>query len=76
LKALALGRLGKEEECKALMDTLFKEESCDDSTLQVMSLCYREMDQCMLYLYRLNPKKQIKYEMLAKLIMSRMSNRY
>ncbi|XP_076236201.1 phagocyte signaling impaired [Calliopsis andreniformis] len=45
LKALALLRLGKENECQAIMDKVRSEIPCEDSTLQVMSICYREIHQ-------------------------------
>nr|XP_012136081.1 PREDICTED: N-alpha-acetyltransferase 25, NatB auxiliary subunit isoform X1 [Megachile rotundata] len=45
LKALALLRLGKENECQTIMDKVRSEIPCEDSTLQVMSICYRERRQ-------------------------------
>lgn len=45
LKALALIRLGREKESQQLIDDLEKNPD-DDSTLQVMTYCYRELDQC------------------------------
>lgn len=45
LKALALLRLGKENECHAIMDKVRSEIPCEDSTLQAMSICYREINQ-------------------------------
>ncbi|XP_053986052.1 N-alpha-acetyltransferase 25, NatB auxiliary subunit [Hylaeus anthracinus] len=45
LKALALLRLGKENECQIIMDEVRLEVPCEDSTLQVMSICYREIHQ-------------------------------
>jgi N-terminal acetyltransferase B complex non-catalytic subunit len=46
LKALALIRLSREKESQTLIDELEKNpESNDDSTLQVMTYCYRELDQ-------------------------------
>ncbi|KAI4494650.1 hypothetical protein M0804_000851 [Polistes exclamans] len=45
LKALALLRLGKENECHAIMDKVRSEIPCEDSTLQAMSICYREVNQ-------------------------------
>lgn len=45
LKALALLRLGKENECQVIMDKVRMEIPCDDSTLQAMSICYREIHQ-------------------------------
>ncbi|KAJ9597152.1 hypothetical protein L9F63_026958, partial [Diploptera punctata] len=43
LKALALLRLGKEDECIQLLDVVRAEVPCDDSTLQAMTICYREI---------------------------------
>jgi N-terminal acetyltransferase B complex non-catalytic subunit len=43
LKALALLRLGKEDECIQLLDAVRAEVPCDDSTLQAMTICYREI---------------------------------
>lgn len=45
LKALALLRLGKEQEAVALLDVLTTNKPCDDATLQAMTLCYRELQQ-------------------------------
>ncbi|XP_076384769.1 phagocyte signaling impaired [Megalopta genalis] len=45
LKALALLRLGKENECQVIMDKVRSKIPCEDSTLQVMSICYREIHQ-------------------------------
>lgn len=55
LKALALLRMGKENECQAIMDKVRSEVPCEDSTLQAMSICYREIHQrelldCVLFL--------------------------
>ncbi|KAG5676038.1 hypothetical protein PVAND_005893 [Polypedilum vanderplanki] len=44
LKALALIRLGRETESQIIIDELEKNPD-DDSTLQVMTYCYRELDQ-------------------------------
>lgn len=45
LKALALLRMGKENECQVIMDKVRSEIPCEDSTLQAMSICYREIHQ-------------------------------
>ncbi|XP_043260160.1 N-alpha-acetyltransferase 25, NatB auxiliary subunit [Colletes gigas] len=45
LKALALLRLGNETKCQVIMDEVRSEVPCEDSTLQVMSICYREIHQ-------------------------------
>ncbi|XP_064074356.1 phagocyte signaling-impaired protein [Vanessa tameamea] len=53
LKALALYRLGKGPEAHALLDALAEEKPSDDSTLQAMTISYRESQQfhkvCALY---------------------------
>lgn len=46
LKALALLRLGKESECTTILDVLAAEKPSDDPTLQAMTICYRELNQC------------------------------
>lgn len=48
LKALSLLRLGKENDCKQLLETLMDAKPTDDATLQAMMLCYREIHECML----------------------------
>lgn len=48
LKALALIRMGREKESQTLIEDLEKSEPDDDATLQVMTYCYRELDQCKL----------------------------
>ncbi|XP_017891294.1 N-alpha-acetyltransferase 25, NatB auxiliary subunit [Ceratina calcarata] len=45
LKALALLRLGKKNECETIMDEVRSEIPREDCTLQVMSICYRERHQ-------------------------------
>lgn len=45
LKALALLRLGKEDECQVILNEVRSEVPCEDSTLQAMSICYREIHQ-------------------------------
>ncbi|KAJ2940291.1 hypothetical protein O0L34_g11865 [Tuta absoluta] len=53
LKALALFRLGKAPEALAFLDALAKEQPSDDTTLQAMTITYRESQQlhkvCALY---------------------------
>lgn len=46
LKGLALLRLGKENDAIACLDALVNEKPCEDATLQAISLCYRELQQC------------------------------
>ncbi|XP_046385897.1 N-alpha-acetyltransferase 25, NatB auxiliary subunit [Ischnura elegans] len=43
LKSLALLRLGKEDECEQILESVRQEVPCEDSTLQAMTLCYREI---------------------------------
>lgn len=45
LKALALIRLGKESESEIILRSLLNEKPYDESTLQVMTICYRELNQ-------------------------------
>ncbi|XP_048582689.1 N-alpha-acetyltransferase 25, NatB auxiliary subunit isoform X2 [Nematostella vectensis] len=45
LKALALWRSGKPEECKLLMDELCADKPTDEPTLQAMSICFKEMQK-------------------------------
>lgn len=45
LKSLALIRLGREKESQSLIENLELAEPDDDSTLQVLTYCYRELNQ-------------------------------
>lgn len=45
LKALALLRLGKGPEAFAVLDVLAEEKPSDDTTLQAMTISYRESQQ-------------------------------
>lgn len=45
LKGLALLRLGKDNECQQILEAIRKELPYDDSTLQAMTICYREMNK-------------------------------
>lgn len=45
LKALALLRLGREEESNTLLKALAEEKPSDEATLQVLSFCYKETEQ-------------------------------
>lgn len=45
LKALALLRIGREDEAEPMMKILLEEKPCDVSTLQVMTFYYRETDE-------------------------------
>lgn len=47
LKALALLRMNKYEESEVIVKELAAENPFDDGTLQVMTFCYRELDQRM-----------------------------
>lgn len=46
LKALALLRLGREEEGEKYVKELIEEKPCDVSTLQVLTFYYRETNEC------------------------------
>ncbi|XP_055695660.1 phagocyte signaling-impaired protein isoform X1 [Lutzomyia longipalpis] len=73
LKALALLRLGRDDESEAIVKALADEDICDDPTLQVMTFCYRETDQldkiCSMYekAVKLAPKNE---EILSHLFMA------
>ena len=43
LKALALIRLGRQEESLAILKEVHDEAPTDDATLQAMTICYREL---------------------------------
>ena len=73
LKGLATFRLGRKEECEALIATVVAETPTDDMTLQALTICYREMHQpkaiCKLYenAVKLEPTSE---ELLSHLFMS------
>ncbi|EDW59652.1 phagocyte signaling-impaired protein [Drosophila virilis] len=73
LKGLSLLRLGRYEESHSCLQTVAEEKPVDDSTLQVLSFCYREMEQLdkIVELYqhavKLNPGNE---ELLAHLFVS------
>lgn len=46
LKALTLHRFGRSAEAGVILDALTAERPTDEATLQAMTLCYREMQQC------------------------------
>lgn len=46
LKALSLLQLGREPECLAILNTLTAEIPSDNLTLQAMTVCYRDLQQC------------------------------
>lgn len=46
LKALALVRLGRDAEADPLIDKLASESPSDDQTLQVVTYCYKEQEEC------------------------------
>lgn len=48
LKALALIRIGREDEAQGLIESVAVEKPCDDPTLYVMTFCYKEQEQCKL----------------------------
>lgn len=45
LKALALMRMGREEEAQPLIDSVLNESPTDESTLQAMNIAYKELQQ-------------------------------
>ncbi|XP_017771958.1 PREDICTED: phagocyte signaling-impaired protein [Nicrophorus vespilloides] len=45
LKALSLLRSGKESSCITILDSLTEKQLADDAILQVMTMCYRELQQ-------------------------------
>ncbi|XP_002000593.4 phagocyte signaling-impaired protein [Drosophila mojavensis] len=73
LKGLSLLRLGRYEESHSCLQSVAEEKPVDDSTLQVLSFCYREMEQLdkIVELYqhavKLNPGNE---ELLAHLFVS------
>lgn len=46
LKALVLLRMGRYPEAEAMIDKLAAEEPSDESTLLVMTFCYKEQEEC------------------------------
>lgn len=48
LKALALLRMGRDDEADVLVEQIAAENPADDSTLQVMTFCYKEREECTL----------------------------
>lgn len=46
LKALALLRIGRDEDAQLIISQIANEKPFDDPTLQVMSFCYKEQEQC------------------------------
>ena len=45
LKALALVRLGREEEASPILDSILQRGTCDEGALQAMNVALREMQQ-------------------------------
>ena len=45
LKALALMRMGREDEAQPLIDSVLEESPTDESTLQAMNIAYKELQQ-------------------------------
>ena len=45
LKALALMRMGREEEAQPLIDSVLNESPTDESTLQAMNIAFKELQQ-------------------------------
>lgn len=54
LKSLTLLRLGRDDESQTILEELEKEKPCDESTLKVMTFCYRETEKldkiCTMYM--------------------------
>lgn len=48
LKALVLMRLGRDNEADRMIAQLFEEGPRDESTLLVMTACYKELEECKL----------------------------
>lgn len=46
LKGLSLVHLGRVQESKSIIDDVVNEKPSDDSTLQVLSFIFKELDQC------------------------------
>jgi N-terminal acetyltransferase B complex non-catalytic subunit len=46
LKAWAYIRLGKDEESSEIVQALEKENTADVTTLQVLTMCYKETEKC------------------------------
>ena len=45
LKALALVRLGREEEASPILDSILEKGTCDEGALQAMNVAFRETQQ-------------------------------
>ena len=45
LKALALMRMGREDEAQPLIDSVLDESPTDESTLQAMNIAFKELQQ-------------------------------
>lgn len=45
LKALALIRMNKPDEAKAILKPVAEQAPTDDATIQALSICYREVDE-------------------------------
>lgn len=46
LKSLVLLRIGRDAEADAIIEKLAHEEPRDESTLLVMTVCYKEQEEC------------------------------
>ena len=46
LKALALVRLGREEEANPILEAVLNESPTEDATLQAMTYAYKDLQQC------------------------------
>lgn len=47
LKALAFLRMSREKEAQIIIDSIILEKPYEDSTLQVLTWCYKENKNCM-----------------------------
>lgn len=50
LKGYALFRLGRAEECSAIINQIMNEDPIDNSTMSVLSFVFKETDDCKLLL--------------------------
>lgn len=46
LKALVLLRIGRDTEADSIIEKLCEEEPRDEPTLQVLTVCYKEQEEC------------------------------
>ena len=46
LKGLALLRLGRHDDCVSLIEEVHDQHPMDEQTLQAMTICYKELNDC------------------------------